>query len=291
MQTYQNLLQHILDTGYDQNNRTGVQTRTVPGAHLSFDLAEGFPAVTTKKLFFKAVVAELLGFIRGYDSAAQFRELGCRVWDKDANENGDWLKNKHRQGQDDLGRIYGVQWRRWAAPDKLAPRIDQLAKALDLIQNNPTNRRIIVSAWNPADLDKCALPPCHVLFQFLVNTTTNELNLCMYQRSADSFLGVPFNIASYALLLSLVAKATNLTPRHLNIFLADAHIYHNHFDQVKELLSRKPFAKPQLAIGRNIQADENPASYLESLVPEEIWLYEYVCHPPILAEMSTTPKF
>ena len=293
MRQYLQLLDRVLEQGEWMNNRTGIRTLRVEGAMLEFDLRLGFPAVTTKQLAFNAVKGELLGFIRGCDNAAQFRDLGCRVWDQNANENRQWLGSPYRRGPDDLGRIYGVQWRAWTSPNTgLADEphlnfIDQLAIAVDKIENNPTDRRIIVTAWNPGELNEMALPPCHLLFQLLPNPDTKELSLCMYQRSCDLFLGIPFNIASYALLLELIARATGYTAKKLVMSLADAHIYENHLDQVKFQLTRMPFAGPTLRIGeigglRQLAGIE----YLESIQPHHIWLEGYAHHPAIKAPMA-----
>src|SRR5690606_34413872 len=183
MRNYLDLLLDVLENGYRQGNRTGIDTLSIPGAMLRFDLAKGFPAVTTKKLAFKAVVGELIGFLRGYDSAADFRRLNCRIWDQNANENGQWLSNHNRKGDDDLGRIYGVQWRWWNGSG--VDELDQVMTELNDIRNNSTSRRISINAWRPDEFDQMALPPGHVLYQFIVNTERKELNLCMYQRSAD----------------------------------------------------------------------------------------------------------
>lgn len=320
MKQYLDLLQDILENGTAQANRTGIDAISLPGAMMKFDLQEGFPAVTTKKLYFRAVVAELLGFIRGYSNAADFRKLGCKIWDDNANSEGKpgfpnaWLTNPNRKGEDDLGRIYGVQWRSWRGKTSLHRRdtmplgqvpanavgyfhddmnsgvvampneFDQLAWAVNQIQTNPTNRRIIVNAWRPDEFDQMALPPCHVMFQFLVNVEKNELNLCMYQRSCDTALGVPFNIASYALLLHLVARATGLTPRFFTHFLADAHIYINHVDGVMEQLSRDPKELPNLVFG--VEPDETGIEYLEQIEPDAIDLGGYLHHPAIHFEMA-----
>ena len=285
MRQYLHLLERVLEQGEWQDNRTGIRTLRVEGATLDFDLRQGFPAVTTKQLAFNAVKAELLGFIRGYDNAAQFRKLGCKVWDQNANENQQWLDNPNRNGDDDLGRVYGVQWRDWG--NGAADSVDQLANAVGKIKNNPTDRRIIVTAWNPGELNQMALPPCHLLFQFLVSPDTNELSLCMYQRSCDLFLGIPFNIASYALLLELVARATGLIAKKLVMFLADVHIYENHMEQVQKQLCRTPYLLPKLCFGeidglRKLDGLE----YLESIQPHHIWLENYDHHSAIKAPMA-----
>ncbi|MFM7460048.1 MAG: thymidylate synthase, partial [Burkholderiales bacterium] len=235
MENYHRLLEAVLAEGTQQANRTGIDAISIPGAVLKFDLTKGFPAVTTKKLAFKSMCGELIAFLRGVSSAAEFRELGCAFWDQNANENLAWLSNPNRKGVDDLGRVYGVQWRDWKRAD--GSSIDQVMSALHTIHERPTDRRIIVSAWRPDEFSQMALPPCHVLYQFIVNVERKEINLCMYQRSCDLFLGIPMNIASAALFLSIVGHLTGYTARHVTHFLADAHIYVNHLDQVREQLS------------------------------------------------------
>ena len=286
MKQYLDLLQKVMDEGRWQANRTGIPTKRIDGAMLQFDLSKGFPAVTTKKLAFKAVIAELVGFIRGYDSAADFRRLGCNVWDQNANENADWLNNKNRVGEDDLGRVYGVQWREWVTPFS-TKTIDQLTKAILDVENNPTSRRIIVNAWNPGELDIMALPPCHMLFQLLVDLESNKVSMCMYQRSCDLFLGIPFNIASYAALLHIIAAATNREVGTLTMFLADVHIYRNHIEQVEEQLSREFFPLPELEIDRKFF--ERSFGSVERVLmcePSDFTLKNYVSHLPIKAEMA-----
>ena len=301
MRNYLNLLEEVLANGTQQANRTGIDAISIPGAMIKFDLKDGFPAVTTKKLFFGAVVGELLGFIRGYDNAADFRALGCNVWDANANDPGlphapnRWLTNPNRKGEDDLGRIYGKQWTDW---QYLVPcydenndlvansheSINQLKVAIETIEKDPTNRRIIVNAWRPDEFDQMALPQCHLLFQFLVNVESKELSLCWYQRSNDLFLGSPFNIASYALLLSMVAEVTGYKPRHLTYFLADAHVYVNHLEQVRLQTSRNPFGPPQLRL--SIPQAATAYERLCLVEPHHIELMGYECHPAIKAEMA-----
>lgn len=286
MKQYLDLLQKVMDEGRWQANRTGIPTKRIDGAMLQFDLSKGFPAVTTKKLAFKAVIAELIGFIRGYDSAADFRQLGCNVWDQNANENADWLNNKNRVGEDDLGRVYGVQWREWVTPFS-TKTIDQLTKAILDVENNPTSRRIIVNAWNPGELDIMALPPCHMLFQLLVDLESNKVSMCMYQRSCDLFLGIPFNIASYAALLHIIAAATNREVGTLTMFLADVHIYRNHIEQVEEQLSREFFPLPELEIDRKFfERSFGPVERVLMCEPSDFTLKNYVSHLPIKAEMA-----
>lgn len=287
MKNYLSLLQDVLDNGTRQANRTGIDAISLPGAMLKFDLAEGFPAVTTKQLAFKAVAGELVGFLRGYDNAADFRSLGCRIWDQNANENAAWLANPHRRGADDLGRIYGVQWRKWRGSDGI--EVDQVMNALRTIHERPTDRRIIINAWRPDEFSQMALPPCHVLYQFLVNVERRELSLCMYQRSCDLFLGVPFNAASASLLLSIFSRLTGYTPRHFTHFLADAHIYVNHIDQVREQLSRTPSAPPTLAISDRIPVYDGTnfdPTWIDRIEPSDFSLVNYHPHAAIKAPMA-----
>lgn len=272
---YLNLLRDVLFHGDTRMDRTGVGTRALFGRELRFDLRDGFPAITTKKLAFRSVVGELIGFIRGYDSAAQFRSVGCNIWDQNANENMQWLANPHRKGEDDLGMIYGVQWRRLPMPDGTTK--DQLAELIRKLRTNPSDRRLIVWAYNPAYLDYMALPPCHMGFQCFVNG--GYLSLKMTQRSADAFLGVPFNIASYALLLRMLGQVTDLIPHELILSFGDVHIYKNHFNAVLEQLERDPFPTPSLRLKEGIRE-------IDSFTPEDVWLERYKHHPSIKAPMA-----
>jgi thymidylate synthase len=292
---YLNLLREILVRGIRQSNRTGIDTLTLPGAMLKFDLRDGFPAITTKKLAFNQVKGELIGFLRGCRNASEFRALGCTIWDQNANETPAWLNSPYRKGPDDLGRIYGVQWRqqmeRITELDDTAAfaTVDQLAQALDLVRYDPTNRRIIVNAWNAVDvkLGRAALPPCHVLFQLLPHVDGRVLHMTMYQRSCDMFLGVPFNIASYALLLELFAAWTGYTAGTLTMFLADAHIYENHIEQVKEQLTREVLPAPRLLLDTPERAvDMELESLLRALTPDSIRLVDYQSHAAIKAPMA-----
>ena len=236
MRTYLDLLQHVLDTGIDRGDRTGTGTRSVFGYQMRFDLAAGFPMLTTKKLHLKSIIHELLWFLQGDTNIAYLKENGVTIWDEWADENGD------------LGPVYGYQWRSWPAPD--GRHIDQIAGLLSAIRKNPNSRRLIVSAWNPALVDEMALPPCHCLFQFYV--ADGKLSCQLYQRSADIFLGVPFNIASYALLTMMVAQVTGLQPGDFVHTLGDAHLYANHFEQARLQLSRKPGPLPQMQINPEV---------------------------------------
>ncbi len=304
-QAYLNLLQEILDNGQREPNRTGIDTLTLPGAMLKFDLREGFPAVTTKKLAWKAVVGELIGFLEGTTSLARFKELGCNVWDANAAAPA-WQNNGYCKGPDDLGRIYGAQWRRWRAFDRALPSeeyplgyvsesyIDQIAGALDALRNNPQSRRIIVNAWNPVEIDQAALPPCHTGFQLLPRSD-GTLHMCMTMRSVDLFLGCPFNIASYALLLELFAAWSGRKAATLTMFLADAHIYVNHIDQVREQLAREVYPAPKLMmdlIGSKADylthncADVGLETLIADLDQESVWLNNYQHHDAIKAPMA-----
>ncbi|MBX3576879.1 MAG: thymidylate synthase [Rhizobiaceae bacterium] len=232
MRQYLDLLQHVLDHGADRSDRTGTGTRSVFGWQMRFDLAEGFPVLTTKKLHLKSIIHELLWFLAGDTNVKYLHDHGVTIWDEWADEKGD------------LGPVYGAQWRSWPAPDGRS--IDQVANLLVQIRKNPNSRRLIVSAWNPADVDQMALPPCHCLFQFYVSE--GRLSCQLYQRSADIFLGVPFNIASYALLTMMVAQVTGLKPGEFIHTLGDAHLYHNHFDQAREQLTRRTKPLPTMWI-------------------------------------------
>lgn len=232
MKQYLDLLSTIMAKGTDRSDRTGTGTRSIFGHQMRFDLSEGFPLLTTKKLHLKSIIHELLWFLKGDTNVAYLQDNGVRIWNEWASEDGD------------LGHIYGYQWRSW--PDYDGGHIDQISQVVDTIKRNPDSRRIIVSAWNVADLDKMNLPPCHLLFQFYV--ANGRLSLQLYQRSADCFLGVPFNIASYALLLMMVAQVTGLKPGEFVHTTGDTHIYHNHFAQVQEQLTRTPRRLPTMKL-------------------------------------------
>lgn len=237
MRTYLDLLQHVLDNGVDRGDRTGTGTRSVFGYQMRFNLAEGFPVLTTKKLHLRSIIHELLWFLKGDTNIAYLKENGVSIWDEWADENGD------------LGPVYGYQWRSWPAPD--GRHIDQIADLLKMLRENPNSRRLIVSAWNPALVDEMALPPCHCLFQFYVSD--GKLSCQLYQRSADIFLGVPFNIASYALLTMMIAQVAGLEPGDFVHTLGDAHIYSNHFEQARLQLTRTPKALPTMRINPDIK--------------------------------------
>ncbi|MEK9710041.1 MAG: thymidylate synthase [Alphaproteobacteria bacterium] len=234
MQQYLNLLARVLDSGVDRDDRTGTGTRAVFGHQMRFDLASGFPLLTTKKLHIRSIIHELLWFVSGDTNIRYLQDNGVSIWDEWADDNGD------------LGPVYGKQWRHWQTPD--GREIDQLAELINMIKSNPESRRLMLTAWNPADVPHMALPPCHCLFQFHV--AKGRLSCQLYQRSADIFLGVPFNIASYALLTHMIARICGLKPGEFVHVLGDAHLYSNHFDQAREQLSRTPGALPQLVIHR-----------------------------------------
>ena len=234
MQQYLDLLERVLETGVDRGDRTGIGTRAVFGHQMRFDLADGFPLLTTKKLHIRSIIHELLWFVSGDTNIRHLQENGVSIWDEWADENGD------------LGPVYGKQWRHWQTFD--GREIDQLAELVGMIKSNPDSRRLMLTAWNPADVSKMALPPCHCLFQFHV--ANGCLSCQLYQRSADIFLGVPFNIASYALLTHMIARICGLQVDEFVHVIGDAHLYNNHFDQAREQISRKPGGLPQLLIHR-----------------------------------------
>ncbi len=236
MKQYLHLLQTILDKGVEKKDRTGTGTLSVFGHQMRFDLSEGFPVVTTKKLHLKSIIHELLWFLAGDTNIKYLTDNGVRIWNEWADENGD------------LGHIYGYQWRSWPAPD--GSHIDQISQLIDSIKNNPDSRRHIVSAWNVGELNNMNLPPCHVLFQFYV--ADGKLSCQLYQRSADVFLGVPFNIASYALLTMMVAQVTGLQPGDFVHTFGDVHIYLNHLEQVKLQLTREPYPLPVMNINKEV---------------------------------------
>ncbi|MDY6960397.1 MAG: thymidylate synthase [Pseudomonadota bacterium] len=236
MKQYLDLLHHVLEDGTDRGDRTGTGTRSVFGYQMRYDLEQGFPVLTTKKLHLRSIIHELLWFLRGDTNIAYLKDNGVTIWDEWADENGD------------LGPVYGAQWRSWPAPD--GRKIDQIANVVESIRSNPNSRRHIVSAWNPAEVDEMALPPCHCLFQFYV--ADGRLSCQLYQRSADIFLGVPFNIASYALLTMMVAQVTGLKPGDFVHTLGDAHLYADHFEQARLQLTRTPKALPRMHINPEV---------------------------------------
>jgi len=258
MKQYQDLLQHILDEGTLKEDRTGTGTKSVFGHQMRFDLSKGFPCVTTKKLHLRSIIIELLWFLQGDTNIKFLSDNKVRIWDEWADENGN------------LGPVYGHQWRSW--PDGNGGTIDQITKLVDQIKNNPDSRRLLVSAWNVADVDNMALPPCHTMFQFYV--ANGKLSCQLYQRSADTFLGVPFNIASYALLTMMLAQVCDLEPGDFVHTFGDAHIYSNHMEQVELQLSREPRALPTMKINPDVK-DIFAFNY------EDFELINYDPHPHI----------
>jgi len=263
MQVYHDLLQHIMENGVDKPDRTGTGIRSVFGYQMRFDLSEGFPLVTTKKVHLRSIIHELLWFLKGETNIAYLKENKVSIWDEWADENGN------------LGPVYGYQWRSWPAPN--GGKIDQITKVIENLRTNPYSRRHIVSAWNPALIDEMALPPCHTLFQFYV--ADEKLSCQLYQRSADTFLGVPFNIASYALLTLMIAQVCDLNPGDFVHTFGDAHIYSNHFDQVNLQLSRDPRPLPQMEINPNIKD-------IFQFKFEDFVLKDYEPYPHIKAEVA-----
>jgi thymidylate synthase len=263
MQQYLDLLKKIMDEGVDKPNRTGVDTRAIFGHMMRFDLSKGFPLITTKKVFLKGVIYELLWFLQGDSNTKYLRDHGVTIWDEWANAEGE------------LGPVYGVQWRRWKTAD--GAEVDQIAKAVEQLKTNPNDRRIIVSAWNVGELPKMALAPCHMMYHFF--TASGKLSCLMYQRSCDTFLGVPFNIASYALLTMMMAQVCGLKPGEFIHVLGDTHIYHNHFDQVKEQLTRTPRALPTMKINPEVKD-------IFGFKFEDFTLEGYDPHPSIKAPIA-----
>lgn len=263
MKAYLDLLQRILDEGVDRGDRTGTGTRSVFGHQMRFDLEQGFPIVTTKKLHLRSIIYELLWFLRGETNVRWLQERGVSIWDEWADESGE------------LGPVYGSQWRSWKAVD--GRTIDQIAGVVEQIRLNPNSRRLIVSAWNPAEVDQMALPPCHALFQFYV--ADGRLSCQLYQRSADTFLGVPFNIASYALLTMMVAQVTGLRAGDFIHTLGDAHLYHNHFDQARTQLERDPRPLPRMMINPDV-------TDIFEFQFEDFTLEGYDPHPSIKAPIA-----
>ena len=263
MKVYHDLLRHVLEHGHKKEDRTGTGTLSVFGYQMRFDLAEGFPLLTTKKVHLKSIIHELLWFLQGSTNIAYLKEHGVTIWDEWADANGN------------LGPVYGYQWRNWPKPD--GTHIDQITQVVDSIKKNPDSRRLIVSAWNVADVDKMKLPPCHAFFQFYV--ADGKLSCQLYQRSADIFLGVPFNIASYALLTMMVAQVCGLKLGDFVHTLGDAHIYLNHLEQVNEQLSRTPRALPTMRINPDVKD-------IFGFRFEDFTLENYDPHPAIKAPVA-----
>lgn len=260
MKQYLDMLRYVLENGVDKMDRTGVGTRSVFGQQMRFDLSKGFPLMTTKKMHLKSIIHELLWFIKGDTNVKYLQDNGVRIWNEWADENGG------------LGPIYGSQWRNWNGEG-----IDQLAQVVDKLKNNPNDRRMIVSAWNVSKIPEMHLPPCHMMFQFYV--ANGKLSCMLYQRSCDMFLGVPFNIASYALLTMMLAQVCDLEPGEFVHTLGDTHIYHNHFEQVKEQLRREPLPLPTMKLNPQVK-DINDFKY------EDFTLENYECYGAIKAQVA-----
>ncbi len=263
MKPYLDLMRTILENGADKGDRTGTGTRSIFGYQMRFDLRDGFPLLTTKKLHLRSIIHELLWFLQGSTNIAYLKENGVSIWDEWADEHGE------------LGPIYGHQWRSWDCAD--GRTVDQIAQLIHDIQHNPDSRRLIVSAWNVGEIERMALPPCHVMFQFYVND--GQLSCQLYQRSADVFLGVPFNIASYALLLMMVAQVTGLEPRYFIHTLGDAHLYNNHLEQAQLQLTREPRQLPVMRINPEVKS-------IFDFHYEDFTLEGYDPHPHIKADVS-----
>ncbi len=263
MQQYLDLMRHVLEHGSEKQDRTGTGTRSVFGYQMRFDLARGFPLITTKKLHLHSIIHELLWFLQGDTNIRYLQENKVRIWDEWADENGD------------LGPVYGAQWRSWRAAD--GHTVDQIKQLVDDIRNNPDSRRLIVSAWNVGEIENMALPPCHAFFQFYV--ADGRLSCQLYQRSADIFLGVPFNIASYALLLMMVARVTDLEPGDFVHTLGDAHLYSNHLSQARLQLERKPYDLPKMIVNPEVKD-------LLGFRFEDFELINYQCHEHIKAAVA-----
>lgn len=263
MQNYLDLLNHILNSGVEKADRTGTGTKSVFGYQMRFDISNDFPLLTTKRIHLKSVIYELLWFLSGDSNISFLQDHGVRIWNEWADAEGE------------LGPVYGVQWRTWRTSDGRV--IDQIANVLDQIRNNPDSRRLLVSAWNVGELEKMALPPCHVLFQFYI--ANGRLSCQLYQRSADVFLGVPFNIASYALLTKMMAQVCHLLPGEFILTIGDAHLYLNHLDQAGLQMFRKPYPSPQMQLNSEVQS-------IFDFTYDDFELVNYHAHPHIKAEIS-----
>lgn len=263
MQTYLNLLRHVLDQGVEKTDRTGTGTSSVFGYQMRFDLRRGFPMVTTKKLHFKSIIHELIWFLSGSTNVKYLQDNGVRIWNEWADENGE------------LGPVYGSQWRSWRGAD--GQTVDQIAQVVDQVKSNPDSRRLIVSAWNVAEVPKMKLPPCHAFFQFYV--ANGELSCQLYQRSADIFLGVPFNIGSYAALTMMMAQVTGLKAGDFVHTLGDAHLYSNHIEQAKLQLTREPYPSPKLSLNPKIDS-------IFDFKYEDFDLVDYQAHPHIKGKVA-----
>jgi len=305
MRQYLDIIKEVLQEGVTRGNRTNQNDMFIPSATIKVDLRSGFPALTTKQLFYKQSIGEIIGFLRGYDNAEDFRALGCNIWNSDANENKTWLASPYRKGKDDLGKIYGNTWRKRTVYKESASTsenlylekngyslisdeyiyskdIDQLHDVVDAIINNPNSRRIIMHAWFPELFDECALPACHVLYRFIPDEKNRVLHMTMFQRSCDLFLGVPFNLFGSSLLLALIAKATGYTAGTFTHQMADVHLYDKAVEQAKIQVAREPMMLPMLRIhktGGECTTTDAALEWLEGVEPQDIELAHYKHHP------------
>jgi thymidylate synthase len=280
---YLHLVNRVLTEGVCTTNRTGVDALEVHGAYLTADLAAGAPVLTTKRVAWMSAYAEMIGFMQGLDNAADFRKLGCQVWNANANDNREWLSNEHRKGPDDLGRVYGVQWRNWRT--QYGTAIDQLRRVVDSLSAGTGSRREIVTAWNPAELHLMSLPPCHMMMQF--GAIGDMLDMSVYIRSNDLGLGAPFNLAQYGMLLQLMAQITGHVPGTLHYFAFDAHVYENHIEALEEQLNRLPLLPPQLIIDDRIKTlDDIGDLRTAEDIAQAFSLQGYSPHPAIKMEMA-----
>lgn len=322
MKNYLSLLGRIFNDGRKKTNRTGIDTKSLTGEIIRYDLSEGFPALTTRQIPFKNGRGELVGFLRGVQSAADFRDLGCNVWTQNANEEKNWLNNPYRKGEDDLGPVYGAQWRRWPAykeisedqpealqdalskgyeiiasrevagkkVDILFKEIDQVKECLDKVVYDPDSRRILFHAWNPAKLDEMALPPCHLLYQFDVDRDNKELSLIIYLRSNDLPLGNPLNLIEGAMLLTLFGRLSGYKPKNVIMMMADAHIYANQEEMIQEQLKRVPLDLPTLVLSDRIPDYAETGVYepewLDKVEPEDFEMVGYKNHGKLTAPMA-----
>lgn len=315
MEQFHQLIRRVLSEGVRQSNRTGVDTFYVAGAMLEFNLArDGFPAITTKRLAFRSAVGELLGFFRGYQNAADFAELGCPVWHQNANETREWLASSYRKQHNDLGRIYGAQWTDWkdirierlpratqmvsrhgytriGRTDEghwiLSRGINQLEQALELLLTQPTSRRIVISGWRPDEFDKMALPPCHTEYDFVANPQSRSLDLCVHMRSFD--LGLGFNVALGALFLEIMARLAGFKAGKLVMFIANAHVYANHVEGLREMIEREHFPQPSLVLSEAIApvtALREVPGVFARINPDDLRLEGYLHHPAIKLPMA-----
>lgn len=291
MRSYLELVQTVLEEGVWQQNRTGIRTQSITGAMLKFDLKDGFPVVTTRRAPVKGAIGEMIGFLRGYTNAEDFKKVGCPFWTANANETPSWLASPHRRGENDLGQIYGHFWRHWMGDD--GTEIDQVRLALDTLHQDPTSRRMVVSGWKAEAIaqGRGALPPCHVSWHLMANVQTRELSLCMWQRSCDLILGIGGgNIAGYAFLLAWIARLAGYTPRHLVMHLDDVHIYENHIEGALQQIARTPQSLPRLVFDEALPDYRRDGvfkpEWIDRIEPDQVWLENYAPLEPIQFTMA-----